>query len=270
LLDAFIERTFCWPMGQNIKPYHVPWIGFIHNPPRMPGWFLPEQSNRELFMTEKWKRSLPFCKGLFTLSEYHRCHLITFLDVPVNTLFHPTGTSARTWNRDAFRNNSQKLYSIYLLRVTGYQKVFLRKEDIHLDELMQLEARHLGLRDQLTSEVMNSVRVMKFLSNPAYDHLLSENIVFLDLHDASANNTILECIARNTPVLVNMIEPVVEYLGEGYPFYYSSLQEAANKAMNPDLVYRAHVYLVNHPFKNKLTGSYFKESLIISEIYQSL
>ena len=280
-LDSFIEKTFCWGARHNAKSYRQPWIGFIHNPPCMPDWFLPGQSNRTLFMNEKWRQSAPFCKGLFTLTEYHRKHLAPMLDIPVNALLHPTKTPVRTWNRNGFMENKEKkivqigfflrkLYSIYLLPISGYQKVFLKKEDINLDELMKLEAVHSGIKDQLTPEVLNSVRVMKFLSNPAYDHLLCENIVFLDLHDASANNTILECIARNTPILVNRIEPVVEYLGEEYPLYFSSLQEAAEKAMDLALIDQTHKYLAGYPSKYKFTNSYFKESLQNSEIYQNL
>ncbi|GAG25573.1 unnamed protein product, partial [marine sediment metagenome] len=79
-----------------------------------------------------------------------------------------------------------------------------------------------------------------------------------------------ECIVRNTPILINPIEAIVEYLGEDYPFYFNSLEEAAQKAENFDLVYKAHRYLIDHPIKKKLTGEYFRESFINSSIYRSL
>jgi hypothetical protein len=62
----------------------------------------------------------------------------------------------------------------------------------------------------------------------------------------------------------------VEYLGEDYPFYFSSMEEAAHKAEDFDLVYQAHQYLLNHPIKEKLTGEYFLKSFVDSEIYQSI
>ena len=49
------------------------------------------------------------------------------------------------------------------------------------------------------------------------------------LHGASANNMVIECIARATALLVNPLPAVVEYLGEGCPFYFRSLAEAAEK-----------------------------------------
>ena len=92
----------------------------------------------------------------------------------------------------------------------------------------------------------------------------------LDLYDASANHAIVECIARNTPILVNPLESVVEYLGEDYPLYFNSLDEAAWKAENIDLVLSAHEYLVHYPKKFMFTGDYFRESIVQSPIYQSL
>ena len=51
--------------------------------------------------------------------------------------------------------------------------------------------------------------------------------MFIDLFDAAANNTVLECIVRKTPIIVNKIPGVVDYLGEGYPLYFSELDEVS-------------------------------------------
>ena len=116
----------------------------------------------------------------------------------------------------------------------------------------------------------NTAETVIHLSNKNYDTILSENIVFLFLFDASASTTITECIARNTPVLINPIEPVKEYLGDDYPFYYNTLEEAASKAMDFDLVYKTYQYLRDLPIKKKMTRKYFLKSFIDSQIYNSL
>ncbi len=116
----------------------------------------------------------------------------------------------------------------------------------------------------------SSAKVLSFVTNEEYDTLLSENIAFTDIYDASANNVIVECMVRNTPLLINPIEPVVEYLGKDYPFYFSSLEEAAEKLENDDLIYQTHLYLRNHPNKKKLTYDYFVESLKNSDIYKNI
>ena len=108
------------------------------------------------------------------------------------------------------------------------------------------------------------------LSNKDYDELLSKNVVFLDLYDASANNAVIECLARGTPLLVNPLPAVMEYLGEGYPLYFSSLEEAAKKALDFDLIREANLYLLDHSTREKLSQEYFRKSFEKSEIYNLL
>jgi exopolysaccharide biosynthesis predicted pyruvyltransferase EpsI len=68
--------------------------------------------------------------------------------------------------------------------------------------------------------IRNSVDVIEHLCDTDYDKLLSENIVFLNLIDASAVNTVIECIIRNTPLIINRRPAIVEILGDEYPLYY--------------------------------------------------
>jgi hypothetical protein len=280
LLDAAVDRTFSTGY-RGFRGYTEPWIGIIHIPHGVPEWMHSQQSNTAIFNSESWKRSAPQCRGLFTLSHYHQQHLQHLFDFPVEYLLHPVEFPDLTWSFDRFIANPEKkilqtgwwlrrVYSIYLLNVRSYRKIVLVKPDVDTEQHFKLELAHMEGRHRINSQVLDSVTRLNFISNKKYDQLLSENIVFLDLIDASANNAIIECIARNTPVLVNPIEPVVEYLGAGYPFYFNSLEEASQKAENMDLVRETHLYLCNHPIKQKLTGEYFRESFVNSKIYRSL
>ncbi len=80
-------------------------------------------------------------------------------------------------------------------------------------------------------EIIHSVSIIDRLTDSDYDELLACNVVFVNLIDASAVNTILECVARNTPIIVNKHPAVVEILGDKYPLYYNS----ASKTMNIDI-----------------------------------
>lgn len=73
-----------------------------------------------------------------------------------------------------------------------------------------------------TKEMCDSVNIINKLSNQEYDNLLTENIVFINLIDASAVNTLIECMVRNTPIIINRHPVVVELLGENYPLYYDN------------------------------------------------
>jgi hypothetical protein len=280
LLDSFIERTFCWRPGgptSNLEP----WIGFIHVPPNVPKWFQYEQSNDYIFNSNAWEKSLPYCKGLFTLSHYHQKNLESKLDIPVNYLFHPTEIPKIKWNWEKFMANKEKkivqvgwwlrkLHTIFQLPTKKYKKIFLRITHADLKSLMKQERDILIKEGQFNDKMYETAESIFYIPNKEYDKLLSENIVIINLYDSNANNTVIECTVRNTPILVNPIEPVIEYLGDNYPFYFSSLEEAAHKAEDLDLVYQTHQYLFNHPIKEKLTGEYFLKGFVNSEIYQSI
>lgn len=92
-------------------------------------------------------------------------------------------------------------------------------------------------------ENYNSVLTIEHLPNHQYDLLLSENIIFLNLVDASAVNTIIECIVRNTPIIINRIDPVVEILGSDYPLYYDTFFQASLLLLNTNRILQAHSYL---------------------------
>jgi hypothetical protein len=76
-----------------------------------------------------------------------------------------------------------------------------------------------GMCDTL-EEYHHSVEVITSLTNEAYDDLLSMNIVFLHLQDCSAVNTVIECIVRNTVIIVNRHPALEELLGYTYPGFY--------------------------------------------------
>ncbi len=114
-----------------------------------------------------------------------------------------------------------------------------------------------------------SVEIHDYVDNDTYDDLLSQNLVFLDLIDASAVNTVLECIARNTPILVNPLPAVIEMLGPMYPLYYSTLYEASLKLSDISYIQKANLYLQQLD-KTKFTINYFLNSFINSDIVKSL
>jgi hypothetical protein len=93
-----------------------------------------------------------------------------------------------------------------------------------------------------------------------YDDILSQNIVFVDLFDAAANNTVLECIIRNTPIIVKKLEGVVEYLGDDYPLYFTELDQV-NNLLELNNIKKAHQYLKNMD-KSDIDINYFIKNMI--------
>jgi hypothetical protein len=105
-----------------------------------------------------------------------------------------------------------------------------------------------------------SVHISEHLDNEKYDHLLSENIVLIPLLRAVAVNTVLECIVRNTPMIVKRLPAVVEYLGQDYPLYYETYAEAESKIADRDLLHKGYKYLKAMD-KDFLMSEYFLESV---------
>lgn len=95
---------------------------------------------------------------------------------------------------------------------------------------------------------IKSVDYIEYLDNDSYDVLMTENIIFINLVDASAVNTVIECIVRSTPIIVNKHPAVVELLGEKYPLYFKNDNkyldiEINNILSNDKLIRNAHNYL---------------------------
>ena len=103
--------------------------------------------------------------------------------------------------------------------------------------------------------IISTMNVIDHIDNNSYDELLSCNVVFVNLVDASAVNTLVECIVRNTPIIVNKIPAVVELLGNNYPLYYNDIIDVY-KLINEKSITNAYKYLT-HLNKQKLTIGYF-------------
>lgn len=120
----------------------------------------------------------------------------------------------------------------------------------------------------LLKDYDESVVIIPTLIDAEYDDLLSKNVVFLKLHDAGAVNTIIECIVRNTPIVVNKIPSTIEYLGDAYPLYYERLDDIP-ELLTLENILSAHTYLVNMD-KTFLQGQTFLDYLTNGPIYTSL
>jgi hypothetical protein len=101
-------------------------------------------------------------------------------------------------------------------------------------------------RDQEPRQTIlkDNVNLLKYLDNNEYDNLLSENIVFINLIGASAVNTLIECVVRNTPIIINRLPSIVEILGDKYPLFYDNITEV-HDLLKRKSIESAHSYLKN-------------------------
>jgi hypothetical protein len=272
--DDFIERSFSWYLHDHFRgksihkiPYKHKWIGFLHNPPNMPNWFNYFDSPNAILSRPIFQESLKTCKLLIVLSKYLKEWLSSRVDVPIIDLKHPTQIPKLKWCPDKFIHQRckpviqlgywlRKLDSLHKLKIgTDYTKIWLPSSYDYT--LTMLDVYNKTNPDAHQSRYMwAGVSMLKFLEADEFDELLTRGVVFLDLYDSSANNAIIESMSRNTPIIVNKLPAVVEYLGADYPLYFDNLSEAESKIRNIDLIIEAHKYLKNMP-KYFLSGRYF-------------
>lgn len=284
ILDPFIEATFCWDLEKNVSsgelPYRRDWIAFIHNPPGIPEWHEYDSAPQFVFNLPAWRESMPHCRGIYVFSKTMCDWVQERLDVPVAAVIHPTEPVDQIFSFEQFLANPvrriiqvgawlRRLHSIALLKVTSLRKTLLSPRpapDPHLESLLRREAEH-----EPAAKIADwtSVEFLAYQSPADFDTMLSRNIVFLDLYDTVVNNTVLECIARRTPVLCNRLPALEELLGADYPLFFSDLEEAALKAEDLACIEKACQHLARIPM-DLFSQSRFRDEIAESEIYRSL
>jgi len=254
--DLYVDRTFHWNCeantmaGISLLPYVKPWIGFIHHTTHVS--YTPHNVV-SLFRNELFLESLRCCGALIVMTNSMRVRVQRLLEsvsaghVKVHMLYHPTESidkDARFRMAKFKENPKRRIVQVgaWYRDISAIYRLSLGANPLNYTKTALVGKKMDGYYENKTP-ASSSVELMTTLENDEYDRLLSENIVFIKLVDASAVNTVIESIMRNTPLLVNRIEPVVEYLGKDYPFYYDDLDDACRKACSMDTVEQAYRYL---------------------------
>ncbi len=263
--DLYVDRTFHWERENMIEagviPYKTAWIGFIHHT------LYQDESGHNcvrLLHCPEFIESLRVCKCLIVLSNYLKNNLLKMaaingVQLPViHTIYHPTyfiTDETKLWKYGKWKLDSWKgeviqvgswmrdIKAIFDLAYTPkFALIGKKMEDKYKaisfgDDSVNLET--------VENNLEYPVKIINFLENEDYDEILTRYVVFLKLKDASAVNTIIECIIRNTPIVVNKLPAVEEYLGPNYPLYYKDLDDVPRILKNKRLIVKANTYLKN-------------------------
>ena len=230
-----------------------------------------DNSLRSILSSCRWKDSKKHCMGIWVLSEYLAEKIRPLVDVPVSSLYYPTNLNVPEFSIDKFLGNSCKSIiflghwmrnydDFFNLRTFDYQKRFFIDGCTSVDRAVVLN----GIKASNDSVVCN------YVSNEEFDGFLSKNICFVSAFDASGNTSVVECVARKTPLLINKLPAFVEYLGEEYPFYFENLDEASCKLHDVDLIKSTYEYLCQLPQRKFLHWGHFIESVLSSEVYMAI
>jgi hypothetical protein len=181
-----------------------------------------------------FKESLKYCKGIITFSYYVQEYILKYdLKIPIFVVKHPTETKdIKLFDLNYFNNNIDKkivllgsqlrsTVNIYLLKTTK-KKIYLPGTVKYKEEIINTMIKELQHHN--ISYDKNNLQVTYFDIFEEYDNFIITNIIIIDLIDANANNSIVECIVRNLPFFVNKLPAVTEYLGNDYPMYFTSIE----------------------------------------------
>ena len=275
-----MEKIFLWDCDKKILN---PWIGVLHSTPKKVDWategfFRGFLSIDYFFDNKNFIDSLKSCKMIIVLSDYVKNYLSKKLSennlkIEIVSLKHPVVSHGIIpFNFKKYYNNTdrkllflgqqlRKVSNFYLLK-TNQKKLWLTgtKDVNHPMTMLNEEIKFFKLDNKIDKSSVEIKYTKDFLE---YDELLSENIVFIELWDGSANNAVLECIIRNTPIIINKIPPVVEYLGEDYPLYFENVDEVL-ELMSDTNVLKAYNYLKN------MDKSEFEIDYFINELHNIL
>lgn len=276
LFVDFVEQIFSYhPLD---RPIVRPWVGVFHHPAMAPAFLHRVQPPAECILElPLFKQSVHNLKLAITLSAPLAEYLQQHLDVPAISLLMPSETPEQLFDLDRYLENETKnviQIGVTYRNTSAIDQLDLSTRFVKNKLLLDRDWAHnyadyiariwrwqhsLNAWDKLpgSRENIGSVNMLSRLSDQQYDEMLSDSIVFVEYFAAAATNTVVECIVRNTPIVINRLPALEEYLGKDYPLFYENF-DTAKRLFETDRIKAAHEYLKTLD-KSCYTAEYFQK-----------
>ncbi len=250
-----VEKDFLW----NKTPINKKWFGIIHCTSNTPSYLNIANISNLFSKGSHFLKNIDKCLFLIVLGPNVFDYLNNKfkelnINIDVHLLKHPIkhecvpkfSINNYIENKDKriiqIGQQLRKMTSIYKLNIPEHKNMWLTgtRNFNKIHHLFKEECKYLNINNIN----INDVELKYTDTFEEYDILLSKNIVFIDLFDAAANNTVLECVLRQTPLLVNKIPSTIYYLGSDYPLFFNHIDEIPN-LLTMENIKKAHNYLGN-------------------------
>lgn len=259
LLDDFVEASYTYRRLRHVLDR--PWVGMFHHPVNINSPILNDRTTAVRNLLARDSRFKAACKklrGAIVFSPDVADEIRAWLKVPVLLIKHPTELAVHQWTggddlwQVGFYLRNTRMLHTMPVAPGAMQRRFRSQPYLnwHLSRDKKLAAYYAKQNNH--AEVLEIERMY----DADYDDALQSSIVCNQLYGAAANNVVLECIARATPILVNRLPGVEYYLGKDYPLFYKDLEQAAFWSADEHRVIEAHAYL-RELKKNDLSLDYF-------------
>lgn len=257
--------------ARNSSPITELWYGIIHNPI---DWekYTPWGFKIDLFNTDSFIRSLKYCKILFVMAETQVLPIIKLLnskgytDIKVVSLIHPINEfkySKFDYNKYLLNQNKtifsvgnwlRKQYTIFKLNCADkFSKSiipFSKRTELELDYYLKYD------NISLTTHEMSSVNKLEYVNLDDYRKIFEDNLIFLDVYLTTINNTFLEAVISNTPIILNRKQEYIDLIGGEYPLFFDDINDINSYIEDDNNILNAHNYLKNID-KKKFSIEYF-------------
>ena len=270
LIDS-MEKYFVWNKYKQTPQRD--WYGILHFVADLPNMFRRDEKLDCIF--DYVYPSLKNCKGIITLSLESSNNVKDRLkklnsNVSVYSLKHPIQKIDNVFNIDNFISKND--YTIIQLgkqyrRVTDifiinspYKKMWLsgwKKQD-NLTAQLKRELDFLNISNA------NEVNCYYTKTLEEYDELLLNNIIIIPLWNATANNSVLECMQCNIPAWVSRLTSTEQYLGKDYPMFYDNIHDIEPIINNRDLLHKK--YIETYDYLTKLDKTSISHEHFNSEL----
>lgn len=207
-----------------------------------------ERSLEKTLNSEVWEHNQKFFLGGFVFSKNQRIYLQEkALFKPIRLVLHPTQMKVKRWRLNSFLKDPTFLHvGIHCRNVDFFVKAASHRR--RKEKYILLAPRKREYMSYLSRYRKTDIKVKPRMSNVEYNEALTSSVVFINLSAAAANNTVLECVARGTPLLVNNVGGVEDYLGKKYPLYYVNIKHAEQIMerikRDPSILNRVRAYLL--------------------------
>lgn len=259
LFDDFVEQNFCY--NSNPEVYNEPWVGIFHHPVNPPYFSNPRENLDTMLDSSAFKKSSKHLKLAIAMSNELANYLRKRLKCKVIMIHHPIGGNPPKFSFYNFIKNKDKS----IIQVGNYLRntSIIHQIDTNFSKVKIVSGlewlKNYSIRVNMywrnsNRKYFNDVKELNFQTPSQFDKLLSENIIISEYFALSASNTILDCIIRNTPIIINRTSAAEDYLGKNYPLFFENIDEI--KYFNSKSFLNAYNYLIELD-KRRFSINYF-------------
>ena len=235
----FIDREFGWDYWKMEKkyPHGFPfkWGGIIHHPFKLNSYWGKNIQVSEYLTNTYVKKCLINCEFIIVLSDALKNEIIASkildgFDIKIYVIYHilPLFTSPLYIDNPSekktnlmFLGWSFRNYELFYKIKTpdGFKKIILsgtvdEEQKERLNKIIKIQTKN--------NCEYNKIDFLYNLTNEEFVYFLYKSVVFIDFDGVSANNTIVECIKFNIPVICRKCKATIFYLDDKYPMFYEN------------------------------------------------